>query len=167
MKLYAPPNDKIRPTTDRVREDIFNIISHKVYESVFLDLYAGTGAIGIEAVSRGAKSALLVDNSRIAINLIEKNIEKTKAENIRAIRYDVGKFLYNSKGSYDIIFMDPPYLKQTASHDIKTIVQRSLLAKGGIVVAEAALACVLPENIGHLAKTKYKAYSQTAISIYE
>ena len=77
LKLNTPKNEDVRPTTDRVKESLFNIINRKIYEAKVLDLFAGSGAIGIECASRGAKKVVLCDNSKEAINIINKNIEKT------------------------------------------------------------------------------------------
>ena len=109
-KLYTLEGLATRPTLDRVKESIFNIIQSKIYGSTFLDLFSGSGAIGLEAISRGAKKAILCDKSKEAINIIKKNIEKTHAENqVELCNTDFEECLKKISDQIDIIYIDPPY----------------------------------------------------------
>ena len=109
-KLYTLEGLATRPTLDRVKESIFNIIQSKIYGSTFLDLFSGSGAIGLEAISRGAKKAILCDKSKEAINIIKKNIEKTHAENqVELCNTDFEECLKKISEQIDIIYIDPPY----------------------------------------------------------
>ena len=114
-KLYTIPGTLIRPTADRLRESIFNILSYLVKEAVVLDLFAGTGALGIEALSRGADSAVFIDNNKKALSVIERNIQSCAVDNrSQIIRWDIVKNLncINSVDSkFNLVFMDPPYNK--------------------------------------------------------
>ena len=109
-KLYTLEGAITRPTLDRVKESIFNIIQADIEESVFLDLFAGSGAIGLEAISRGAKKAILCDKEKTAIEIIKKNIEKTHSEDkVEIYNMDFEKCLDKIQKEIDIIYIDPPY----------------------------------------------------------
>lgn len=115
-KLVAPRNLRIRPTTDRVRESIFNILGAGVSGRCVLDLFAGTGAMGLEALSRGAVSALFIDRSREALNLIRRNLAALDLQGrTRVLKWDIGRnlaCLAQSPGQFDLAFLDPPYGRQ-------------------------------------------------------
>ena len=137
-KLYTLEGNNTRPTLDRVKESLFNIIQSKIPDSIFLDLFAGSGAIGLEAVSRNAKKVILVDNSKEAINIIRKNIEKTHSENnVELIKNDykivLEKYI-NIKP--DIIFIDPPYETDYAYEAIKIILKKELLKDNTLIIIE-------------------------------
>ena len=109
-KLYTLEGTATRPTLDRVKESIFNIIQSEIYGSTILDLFSGSGAIGLEAISRGAKKAILCEKSKEAINIIKKNIEKTHTENqVELCNMDFEECLRKIKDQIDIIYIDPPY----------------------------------------------------------
>ena len=115
LKLNTPKNEDVRPTTDRVKESLFNMINSYIMESEVLDLFAGTGSLGIECLSRGAKSCTFVDISKESIDIVKSNIKKARVESESIIlnldfKTAIDKLkLQNSK--FDIIFMDPPYYK--------------------------------------------------------
>ncbi len=168
FKLYCPKGRDIRPTTDRIKEDIFNIISAHIEGANFLDLFCGSGAIGIEALSRGARKVTLVEKSSIAISAVKKNTEKIKdKDNIAIVRSEAEKFLIETDDKYDIIFFDPPYSYPDAGKIIRTIYKRNLLCPGGIIIAEQGKN-VLPDiNTEGFAIYKIKKYSSTAIYFYQ
>ena len=113
-KLFTLEGKNTRPTLDRVKESLFNIIQREIVESNFLDVFAGSGAIGLEAASRGAKKVIMCDNSKEAINIINKNIEKTHLkEKIELYNCDFENTISNIKeNTIDIIYLDPPYKTQ-------------------------------------------------------
>ncbi len=135
--LYGPNVDKIRPTTDRAKESLFNILNLKVKNSIFLDLFAGTGSISLEAKSRGAKEVYTVDKLEESISLIKKNKDKTKLE-INVIKKDVLVYLNSEKKDYDIIFMDPPFkiTDEEILNMIDIIYEKNLLKEDGILIIE-------------------------------
>ncbi len=169
LKLNEPKDDKlIRPTTDRIKEDIFNIISLYVPESKFLDLYSGTGAIAIEAVSRGAEYAHMVERSNESIKIMRSNIAKTKSEeDFLIIKSDVNKFLATTRNKYDIIFLDPPYMLNNGTEIVNIILDRELLEDDGIIVVECAREYKMPESIGKMKIFKEKNYSHTSVYYYK
>ena len=139
-KLIALDSQNTRPTLDRVKESLFNILQNNVKDAVVLDLFAGTGALGIEALSRGAKEAIFCDHSQDAINVIKKNIEGTKnVEKSEVINKDynvVLEKLINENKKIDIIFLDPPYKTNFAIIALQKIIMSNLLTEDGIVIIE-------------------------------
>jgi 16S rRNA (guanine966-N2)-methyltransferase len=118
-----------RPTTDFVRQAIFSILGERVVDARVLDLYAGSGAIGLEALSRGAASCVFVDEHRQACAIIPENLAKARLTGGRAVKADVPAFLQRDSGSYDLIFADPPYWKHHGDTDhIGRLLQAGLIA---------------------------------------
>lgn len=137
-KLYTLEGENTRPTLDRVKESLFNIIQNKVEDSIFLDLFSGSGAIGLEACSRGAKKAILCDNSKDACEIIKKNIKKTHLEE-KAIIYNMDfRELLKSKikEKCDIIYLDPPYKTNYAIEAIQIILKLKLISESSIIIIE-------------------------------
>ena len=124
-KLYTLEGMATRPTLDRVKESIFNIIQNQIQDSIFLDLFSGSGAIGLEAVSRGARKSILCDKSKDAVNIIRKNIEKTHfAEQVEVYNIDFETCLQNISEHIDIVYIDPPYQTNYIQRGL-TIIQNS------------------------------------------
>lgn len=135
-KLFTLDGLNTRPTLDRVKEPLFSIIQEYVVDSDVLDLFAGSGALGLEALSRGAKSAILCDNSKEAVDIIYKNITKTKL-NAEVINNDFVKTLKRLDGrQFDIIFLDPPYETNYLEEAINKILELNLLKENGLIIAE-------------------------------
>ena len=127
---------KVRPTTDKVKESMFSIIQFYLEDAAVLDLFAGTGQLGIEALSRGAKTADFVDESRASLGLVEENLKTTGLDkNARVIRGDSIAFL-DSCGRYDIILLDPPYDTNLIDRALEKINQIDILNKNGIIICE-------------------------------
>ena len=141
--LQVPAN-VTRPTADRVREAIFSILSERVAGAVVLDLFAGSGALGLEALSRGATRADLVERDRKACEVIRGNLEKARlAGQARVIGRDAASFLKRATGCYDLIFADPPYSKRSGDADHASAIMggsrlRQLISRNGMVVLETA-----------------------------
>ena len=125
---------QIRPTADRAKEAIFNILQTDIYGSDFLDLYSGTGNMAIEALSRGANSAVMVDSSKESVEIIKFNANMIK-ENSEVVLSDALTYILSTRKKFDIIFLDPPY-DIDASPVLKAIAQNKLLKDGGIVIYE-------------------------------
>lgn len=136
-KLFTLEGLNTRPTLDRVRESIFNIIQNDIKDSVVLDLFAGSGAVGLESISRGAKKAVLCDKSKEAIEIINKNVKKLRMEEkVQILCIDYENLLKNTQEQFDLIYIDPPYNTNYVSNSIKLINDRDLLTKDGIIIAE-------------------------------
>nr|WP_317358438.1 16S rRNA (guanine(966)-N(2))-methyltransferase RsmD [uncultured Tyzzerella sp.] len=140
LKLKAPDGLNTRPTADRIKESLFNIIAPYLYDCSFLDLFSGSGAIGIEALSRGAKDATFVDFDKNSINIIKQNIKLAKFEeksNIYNIDVLHAIDLLSNKGKkFDIIFLDPPYDKGLLIPALKKIEDKNLLKDDGFIICE-------------------------------
>lgn len=137
--MYTLEGDITRPTLDRVKEAIFNMIQMEIQDSVVLDLFSGSGALGIEALSRGAKKVVLCDKSKKAINIIKLNLEKTHLEkDAIVLQEDYNKALNFLKDKYqfDLIFLDPPYKEEFVKESIEKIIQLDLLKKSGKIIIE-------------------------------
>lgn len=141
LKLAAPSGMDTRPTTDRIKETLFNMLQPGLSGCRFLDLFSGSGAIGIEALSRGASYAVFVENNRAAAKCIQKNLESTRlAADARLICRDVWAALRELEGepAFDYIFMDPPYGRQMERRALEYLADSALL-DGGAVIVEASL----------------------------
>ena len=142
IPLLTPEGDIARPTTDRIKETLFNIIMDEVGGARFLDLFAGSGQIGIEAISRGAEFALFVEKNKKICELISKNLKKTGFTDRAAIkRGDVISAIpaLSEYGTFDLIYMDPPYDSNVEEDVLKKIAENDLLADDGMVIIEASL----------------------------
>ena len=151
-KLYTLEGENTRPTLDRVRESLFNILQLKIQGSIFLDLFSGSGACGIEAVSRGAKKAILCDNSKQAIQIIQKNIEKTNSkEQTEVYKMDFEELLKNEiKEKPTITFIDPPYKTDFAIKAVKTMLDKKLISEDSIIVIETDQQQKLKEQLKNI-----------------
>ena len=139
-KLISLEGMNTRPTLDRVKEALFNIIQFDIVDKNILDLFAGSGAIGIEAISRGARAVTFCDNSIDAIKIIKTNIENTRSkENSRVLHKDyisALNILSEENEKFDTIYLDPPYKTDFANKAIEKIIELNLLSKDGIIILE-------------------------------
>lgn len=137
-KLYTLEGQTTRPTLDRVKESLFNIIQNEIPNSVFLDLFSGSGAIGLEAASRGARKVILCDKSKEAIKIINKNIEKTHLiEKIEIYNLDYEVLLKTKiKENLDIVYIDPPYDSDFAIKSIEYIIDKKLINEESKIIIE-------------------------------
>lgn len=173
LRLEAPEGLNTRPTTDRIKESLFNIINYDLQGINFLDLFSGSGGIGIEALSRGAKFAVFVDGAVESIKIIEKNLSFTrlgdKAEVIRADVINALTSLSKRNLCFDIIFMDPPYNNDLYNNTLKVIFDNKLLTKEGFIIAEQSLEDELPvcEGLEVFRVKEYKTTKMTFIGYSE
>ena len=137
-KLFTLEGETTRPTLDRVKESMFNIIQNEVQNSIFIDLFSGSGAIGLEAASRGAKRVILCDKSKQAINIINKNIEKTHLkEKVELYNLDYELLLKTKiKEQADIIYIDPPYKSDFAINAVNVILENRLVSEDSTIIIE-------------------------------
>ena len=164
-KLMTPKGMDIRPTTDNVKESIFNIIQFGIEGRKVLDLFAGSGQLGIEALSRGATKAFFVDLSRDSIKVVTENLEHCKLkDNANVFNGDSLSFLKTTREKFDIVFIDPPYKKQLAEKALALVL--NVLNDGGIIVCETDIKEELPEDVGSYTVAKQDTYSKTKLTIY-
>lgn len=137
-KLYTLEGENTRPTLDRVKEALFSKINMMLEDAKVLDLFSGSGALGLESLSRGAKQAVLCDLSREAIKIIKQNIDKTRTlDNTVLLNCDYKRALENLKNEqFDIIFLDPPYKTNFAEEAVKIIYNMNLLKEDGLIILE-------------------------------
>lgn len=169
--LKVPSGWTGRPTADRVKESLFNILGGKVLDCAFLDLFAGTGNIGIEALSRGAKLAVFVEKDRRAAAAVGYNLKMTGFESrskivVRDV-YQALAGLQGEGGGFDIIFLDPPYGQGFEVPVIKKVLELKLLASGGLVISESGKRETLPAHIGEVSLFRQERYGDTVISFYQ
>ena len=173
--LQAPEGDKTRPTTDKVKEALFSIIQADVPGSKFLDLFSGSGQIGIEALSRGAERVTLVERSGQAASIISKNISKIRMEGSDEIRFlkkstaQALELLGQAGEKFDIIFMDPPYkdVPQRLEETSKYIQDFDMLSPEGMLIVEHDKDCEMPEEIGGLKCVRSCSYGLTVITFFK
>lgn len=169
-KLKTVKGNTTRPTSDRVKESLFNIISGYLIDAEVLDLYAGTGNLGIEALSRGAKSAVFSDKSQECISVIKENLMHTKLSDKGLVIGGEASNILNKMSresrKFDIIFLDPPYNKKLIDESLQYIVNNDLLKTDSIVVAERDIDDVIPQEIGQLRLVRDQKYGDTILSFY-
>lgn len=167
LKLIAPEGLDTRPTGARVKESLFNIISNDLYDADFLDLFAGSGAMGIEALSRGAKSAVFIDLSDESIKAVKRNLEFTRlTDKASVIKSDVVSAINSVKSKFDIIFMDPPYSKGLTQKTLDAIAKAEILKENGFIIAEQAIDEEVP-NVKGLKVFRIKEYRISKMTFIE
>ena len=167
VTLKAPDGKLTRPTSDRVKEALFSIIQFDLPGAQVLDLFGGTGQLGIEALSRGAKSAVFVDAREDACRLIRENLQRAKlAQNTKVLRCDYQDYLRRSVEKFNIILLDPPYAEVFLENAMKIITEIDILESGGIIIAERPLGKDMPwEYPGYTRSRDYK-YGNTLLTVY-
>jgi len=167
-KLYTARGNIIRPTGNRQREAIFNILSHRVREASVLDLFAGTGAFGIEALSRGARFAVFIDNNKTVLPILEKNIRSCRLEDKSKIfRWNIqGRmdFLQSAAFSFDLVFMDPPYNNNYVTTALNNLHLSCCLQTGADIVVEHASAEPIPDKETVFTRHDQRQYGKTLVS---
>lgn len=167
VQLKTPDGLTTRPTTDRVKEALFSIIQFEIPTARVLDLFGGTGQLGIEAMSRGAKSAVFVDAGEPACRLIKENLRRTKLEkDAIVIRSDYLDYLKRCREKFDIVFLDPPYAEVFLENALKCITEIDILETGGIIVAERPVGKELPWDFEGFTRSKDYKYGKTLLTIY-
>lgn len=170
IKINAPDTKNTRPTLDRVKESVFNILMPYIGDTVVLDLFAGSGNLGIEALSRGANRAVFVDNSNLCVKVISENLKKTKfIDKAEILNMDVFRALSHlrEKGEkFDIVFMDPPYNMNFLAKTLQMLNDFDIISNDGIVACEHHEDEPAPDMVGNLEKVRSKNYGDTFFSFY-
>ena len=164
-KLKTPDNYDIRPTTDNVKESLFNILQFDIEGRSVLDLFAGTGQLGIECLSRGAAEATFVDSDREALRIVRDNL-KSCGLKAAVIQSDAVRFLENCK-KYDLIFIDPPYDSDLYESVLERINSVDILSDGGIIICEARRERNLPEMTAPYYKSREYTYGKVKLCLYK
>ena len=166
-KLKTLEGDSVRPTTDKVKESIFNIIQFEIPTARVLDLFGGTGQLGIEALSRGAGEAVFVDQREDACKLIHENLRKTGLTSKGSIiRSDYADYLKKCNNQFNIIILDPPYADKLLENSLKIITEIDILQSGGIIVAERPVEKVLEVDFDGYSRSKDYKYGKTVLTLF-
>ena len=167
ITLKTPEGMQTRPTADRVKEAMFSIIHFDIPGAKVLDLFGGTGQLGIEALSRGASGATFVDHSEASCRLIRENLRRTKFEAAgKVIRGDYLEYLSRCREQYDIILLDPPYAEVFLENALKRITEIDILRSGGIIVAERPVGKELPWDFEGFTRSRDYKYGQILLTLY-
>ena len=172
-KLYSPPKDLnlIRPLRTRIRKALFDMLGQDLSNSKVLDLFAGTGALGIEALSRGAIFAVFVDNSPVSISIIKKNLGKFDLLNkAKVFKLNLPKglkiLLKSFQNFFDLVFITPPYEKGLALKTFQNL-SKDLLQENATIIVEERTGIKLPEKMGNFEVIKKRSYGETTLHIYK
>ena len=167
VALKTPEGMQTRPTADRVKEALFSIIQFEIPCARVLDLFGGTGQLGIEALSRGAQSAVFVDASDKACALIKENLKRTKLQDCgKVIRSDYMEYLDRCREKFDIVFLDPPYAEVFLENALKRLTEIDILQSGGIIIAERPLDKELPWVFPGFTRSKDYKYGNILLTLY-
>ena len=181
-RLIAPKNNRsVRPTSDRVKESVFSIIREQVIDANFLDLCAGTGSIGIEALSRGAKHVTFLERDSRCIQIIEQNLRtcglvpgpQTRHYLLRRDAVKGISYLQKQDAAFEIIYFDPPYgidlesIPELYTTCLALLAENSLLRTDGTLLVEHAKRFVVPDRVGNLTQIRQAAYGDTVVSFYQ
>ena len=165
--LKTPDGMYTRPTADRVKEALFSIIQFDLPAAKVLDLFGGTGQLGIEALSRDANSAVFVDEREDACKLIRENLRRTRLEQqAKVVRSDYMAYLRSCREKFNIVFLDPPYAEVFLENSLKMITEIDILQSGGIIVTERPLGKELPWEFPGFSRSKDYKYGKTILTIY-
>ena len=156
-----------RPTTDQVKESMFNIIQFDVEDSRVLDLFAGTGQLGIEALSRGAKSCVFVDQRRDAVQLIRSNLKLCNlTDKARVVQGESVAMLSTLREQFDLVFLDPPYGTGILEIALKKLAEIDMLSEHGIIICESSVEQVMPELPAPYHKGREYRYGKIKLTVY-
>ncbi|HLQ41182.1 MAG TPA: 16S rRNA (guanine(966)-N(2))-methyltransferase RsmD [Tetragenococcus sp.] len=170
LHLKSLKQDTTRPTSDKIKESLFNMIGPYFSGERVLDLYSGSGALAVEAISRGAQEAVCVEKNYQAMRIIQENIRLTRHEDqfvtLKITADKALKKLAAEEQIFDMVFLDPPYAKQTIEQNLRDMVKNSLLAKNAYIICETDKSVILPEEISTLSQIRTKTYGITKLTIY-
>lgn len=163
-RLKTPENYDIRPTTDNVKESVFNIIQFDIEGRRVLDLFAGTGQLGIECLSRGAAEAVFIDENTAAVKIVKENL-KTCGFTAAVLQQDALSYLRHC-GKFDLVFVDPPYDSGLYESVLETINSVDILSDGGIILCESRREKILPDMRAPYRKKKEYNYGRVKLTVY-
>lgn len=165
-RVAGPKTEHVRPTPGRVKEALFSILAPRIAQAAFLDLFAGTGAIGFEAISRGAASVTAVEAHRDTANAIREAAEQFRvAKKLTVLAAPVDRALYRLEGKFDLVFADPPYSSPLPMQMFSLLRERELLKPDGLVILEHSARTILPEIPGYRS-TREEVYGDVALAFF-
>ncbi|MEG1942311.1 MAG: 16S rRNA (guanine(966)-N(2))-methyltransferase RsmD [Angelakisella sp.] len=164
-KLITLEGNDVRPTTDKVKEAMFSAIQFEIEGARVLDLFCGSGQLGLEALSRGAAYCTFVDQSRDAQNVTRENLQATGlSKNSKVAAMDAMAFLQSTQGGFDIALLDPPYGKELVSTALPKLAEK--MSDSGVIICETAVTDELPETVGDFAAVRNRRYGKIMLTIY-
>lgn len=164
-RLKSPEGADVRPTADKVKEAVFSVVQFDIDGSAVLDLFSGSGQMGVEALSRGAKSCVFVDSSRDSIGITKENVSAAGFRNqATVVTADSASYLRMCRNTFDLAFLDPPYGKGLLEQTLPLLCGH--MSDRGIVLCEHEKGLVLPENIGKLFKRRLYRYGKVEVTVY-
>ena len=164
-KIHFPEVDGLRPTPDRVRETLFNWLMHDIHDARCLDAFAGSGALGLEAFSRGASEVVFIEQSSTAYANLKKIISEFASHKLKIIKADAISYFKEQQQAFDIIFLDPPFAKNLVPECLAQIVKNQLLRKGGLLYTESAQ--IIEVDIAHWQQIKLKQSGQVVYGLFQ
>lgn len=166
-RLDSPIDNKVRPTSDKVKEAMFSILMNHLDSTIACDMFSGTGNLGLEALSRGCDKCYFIDESNTSLKVILENIRKCKAEDYSEVfQGDAIRNLHRIKEKIDIFLIDPPYGYNLEIKALEEIDNLGLLNENGIIIVEHKKNTHLPDKVGNLTKVKHRKYGSVELSIY-
>ena len=166
LKLISPEGLKTRPTLDRVKEAVFSMLMPYITDADVFDVFAGSGAMGIEALSRGASTAVFTDCDRDAIKCINQNIASAKAgDKSSVVHTDALEYLKKCNEKFDLIFLDPPYYKGLYTSVLKSISEKDILKRNGLIIAEWDFENGFTDDLSEFEVFKQKKYGRVCITV--
>ena len=167
VALKTPVGDATRPTADRVKEAVFSMLQFELQNACVLDLFGGTGQLGIEALSRDAKHATFIDAREDACRLIRENLKRTSLQDqATVVRSDYAAYLRKCREKFDIVFLDPPYAEEYLENSLKIITEIDILQTGGIIVTERPFGKDLCYDFDGFSRSRDYKYGNTVITLY-
>ena len=170
-KLLSPATNETRPTLDRIKESMFNIIQGYMIDAVVVDVFAGTGSLGLEAASRGAKEVFLVDKSPVTFPILKENIENLRFEDfchaLNTDAYSALNHLADKNKVFDVIFIDPPYLKDMIPKALEIIKEKGMLDDNGIIVTKIDTSEDICEGYKNIKLIDKRVYGNTTVCFYK
>lgn len=164
-KLITLEGNELRPTSEKTKEAIFSIIQFSIEGSKVLDLFAGSGQLGIEALSRGAESCFFIDQNKHAVSIIKENLKNTElVKQATVLNTNARTFLMNTDESFNIAFLDPPYSKGLIEQLLPLVEKR--MEKDGLILCEFPFGETVPENLENFSLAKTYKYGKTSVALY-
>ncbi len=165
-RLFSPADTSVRPTSDKVKEALFNIIQFDIEGRYVLDLFAGSGQLGIEAISRGASRCVFVDNSKASSSLVEQNVDKVGfADYATILTVDAKKYIRNTAERFDLIFIDPPYNEGLSASVLTDCAEHT--TDTGMIIVESDRDDILPDSVNGFTVFRRCVYGKTALTCYK
>ncbi len=164
-RLVSPVGDAVRPTTDNVKESVFSILQFSIEGRLFLDAFAGSGQMGIEALSRGAAGAVFLDNSKASLAVVRKNLSLTGlSERAKVVQTDTLSYLASCRERFDLVYLDPPFQQGLLTKALTLL--PAVMKPTGVIVCEHPVSEILPEEVGTFAAKKHYKYGKIMITVY-